>query len=88
MSLDLGGESEKILLVTPQIVCHPIDAESPLDRLNKKDLEYLLGEVLEKFNQSFGVVLNFFKNADIFFICIKISDSYAVLKKLYIQKLC
>lgn len=41
MALDLGGESEKILLVTPQIVCHPIDADSPLDNLDKKTLEYL-----------------------------------------------
>jgi len=41
MALDLGGESEKILLVTPQIICHPINEDSPLDRLNKKQLEYL-----------------------------------------------
>jgi len=41
MNLDLGGDSEKILLVTPQIVCHPIDMESPLDELSKSQLDYL-----------------------------------------------
>ena len=41
MTLDLGGESEKILLVTPQIICHPIDGDSPLETLSKKQLEAL-----------------------------------------------
>jgi hypothetical protein len=41
MTLDLGGDSEKILLVTPQIVCHPIDQESPLYELSQSKLEHL-----------------------------------------------
>jgi len=56
MNLDLGGMTEKILLVTPQVVCHPIDSSSPLYRLCKEDLDFYEAE-----NQGIEKTLQFSK---------------------------
>lgn len=39
MELDLTGDADRLFLVTPQTICHVIDENSPLWKLNRKELE-------------------------------------------------
>ena len=45
LKLDLKNESDRLFLVTPQTICHPIDQHSPLWDLHPKDLEHSQFEV-------------------------------------------
>ena len=39
LNLDLKNDSDRLFLVTPQTICHPIDEESPLWKLRPEELE-------------------------------------------------
>ena len=39
LHLDLTNDSDRLFLVTPQTICHPIEEDSPLWELKPKDLE-------------------------------------------------
>lgn len=39
LHLDLKNDSDRLFLVTPQTICHPIDSDSPLYHLNKESLK-------------------------------------------------
>ena len=45
LNLDLRNDSDRLFLVTPQTICHPIDKDSPLWDLREKDLEHAEFEV-------------------------------------------
>lgn len=38
LRLDLKNDSDRLFLVTPQTICHPIDKDSPLYDLGPDDL--------------------------------------------------
>lgn len=39
LHLDLKNDSDRLFLVTPQTICHPIDADSPLYHFTKKSMK-------------------------------------------------
>nr|XP_009859945.1 ATP-sensitive inward rectifier potassium channel 12-like isoform X2 [Ciona intestinalis] len=46
LHLDLKNDSDRLFLVTPQTICHPIDENSPLWELNAEDLPHANFEVI------------------------------------------
>nr|XP_039261151.1 inward rectifier potassium channel 2-like isoform X2 [Styela clava] len=58
LHLDLKNDSDRLFLVTPQTICHPIDADSPLYNMNKeslKDADFEIILILEGMVEATGM---------------------------------
>ena len=55
LNLDLKNDSDRLFLVTPQTICHPIDDTSPLWNLHPEDLHTANFEVLEQHVKQYSV---------------------------------